>query len=136
MVTILFRQRIFSLLLLTAPVLMFGQHTSFKFIPAQYQLEHLKLNNKEDIGDFNDITEDKEGYLWLSSNKGLHVFDGNNTITYKNGNSQYMLAGDLVPRALFAFAKTGNANFWIQEENSGMLLFDPVKRRSPETLTS
>ncbi|MEP7376234.1 MAG: histidine kinase [Chitinophagaceae bacterium] len=113
-----------------------GQQPSYKLIPPQYELEHLKLNNKDDIGIFNDITEDKQGYLWLNSNKGLHVFDGNHTITYKNGNGQYMLMADSVYGVLYAFANTGNANFWIQEENSRMMLFDPVKRKLVESFTN
>ena len=130
-------QRIFHLLiLLITSVCTSGQEPSFKFIPPQYELEHLKLNNKDDIGSFGDITEDKQGYLWLSSNKGLHVFDGNHTITYQNGNSQFMLATDSVSGGLYAFANTGNANFWIQEENSRMLLFDPVKRKLVESFTN
>ena len=94
------------------------------------------MNNKEDLGEFNDITEDKQGYLWLNSSKGLHVFDGNHTITYNNGNSQYMLAADSVSEVLYSFANTGHANFWIQEENSRMLLFDPVKRKLVESFTN
>jgi len=113
-----------------------AQQPLYKLIPPQYELEHLKLNNKEDLGLFNDIKEDKQGYLWLSSTKGLHVFDGNHTITYKNGNSQYMLAADSVPGVLYAIANSSNANFWIQEENSRMLLFDPVKRRSVGSFTN
>jgi len=112
-----------------------GQQSSYRFIPPQYELEHLKLNNKEDIGFFNDIKEDKQGYLWLSSSKGLHVVDGNHTITYKNGNSQYKLLADSVSGVLFSFANSSNAAFWIQEENSRMLLFDPVKRKTAASFT-
>jgi two-component sensor histidine kinase len=113
-----------------------GQQPSYKFIPPQYELEHLKFNNKEDIGLFNDIAEDKEGYIWLNSTKGLHVFDGNHITTYKNGNNPFMLTADSVARPLYAFAKTANANFWIQEENSRMILFDPVKRKSLASFTN
>ncbi|MBI5856712.1 MAG: hypothetical protein HZB42_03595 [Sphingobacteriales bacterium] len=113
-----------------------AQQTSFTLAPPQYELEHLKLNNKEDIGLFNDITEDKQGYLWLNSTKGLQVFDGNHTITYKNGNSQYMLAPDSTAWPFYAFTKTANENFWIQEENTRMLLFNPVKRKLVESFTN
>ncbi len=129
--------RIFPLFVLLIPsVYTSGQQFSYKLIPPQYELEHLKLNNKDDIGRFNDVTEDKQGYLWLNSSKGLQVFDGNHTITYKNGNSQYMLAADSATFSFYAFTKMANENFWIQEENSRMLHFDPVKRKLVESFTN
>jgi len=123
------------LVLLLISVYTSGQQSSYRFIPPQYELEHLKLNNKEELGLFNDIKEDKQGYLWLTSTKGLHVVDGNHTVTYKNGNSQYKLAADSVSSTLFAFANSSDAGFWIQEENSRMLLFDPVKRKAVASFT-
>jgi len=98
--------RIFHLfILLITSAYTFGQEASFKFIPPQYELEHLKLNNKEDLGLFNDITEDKQGYLWMNSTKGLHVFDGNHITTYQNGNSQFMLAADSAAAPLYSIIK-------------------------------
>jgi hypothetical protein len=40
-----------------------AQRPVWKQVPPQYELEHIKLNNKQDIGLFNDINEDNEGYL-------------------------------------------------------------------------
>jgi signal transduction histidine kinase len=117
------------ILLLLISAFTYGQQPSYRFIPPQFELEHLRLNNKDDLGLFNDIKEDKQGYLWLTSTKGLHVVDGNHTVTYKNGNNQYKLAADSVSLTFFAFANSSDGCFWIQEENSRMLLFDPVKRK-------
>ena len=124
------------LFLLAISVYASGQQIPYKIIPPQYELEHLSLNNKEDPGLFYDITEDKQGYLWLASNKGLHVFDGSHTITYKNGNSQYMLATDSSAGGLFGFVRTKNDRLWILEENERILLFDPFKRKIISSFTN
>ena len=112
-----------------------GQQSPYKIITPQYELEHLKLNNKEDIGFFNDVAEDKEGYLWFSGTKGLHVFDGNRTVNYWNGNKQYMLAPDSVNIPFYSISKTADGSFWIQEEDERYILFDPGKRKSTAIFT-
>ena len=124
------------LFLLAISVYTSGQPPSYKVIDPQFELEHIKLNNKENIGLFYDITEDKQGYLWLAGSQGLHVFDGSQTITYKNGTSQHLLDTDSSQGVFFSFGKSVNKNFWIQEENARLLLFDPVKRKLVEKFTN
>ena len=121
-------------LLLQLPVA--AQQPPLKLIAPQFELEHIKLNNKEDIGLFNDVAEDKQGYLWLTGTKGLYVFDGNRTVTYANGNKQFRLANDSINKPLYYFAKNRDGSFWIQEENDRFILFDPSKRRSTATFTN
>lgn len=118
------------------PVYTYGQQSSYTLVPPEYELEHLKLNNKEDIGQLFDITEDKQGYLWLTSNKGLHVFDGSNTVTYKNGVRQFILDKDSSANTFFSLTENEDERFWIQEGNSRLLDFDPVKRKLVESLSN
>lgn len=93
------------------------------------------MNNKEDIGLFRDINEDEEGYLWLSGTKGLHVFDGNRTISYINGNKQYELGPDSIQQSLYTLLKNKDGHFLLQEENARLVLFDPVKRKCTNVFT-
>ncbi|MEP6676387.1 MAG: histidine kinase [Ferruginibacter sp.] len=106
-----------------------AQDPVYKLIPPKYELEHLKLNNKEDIGLFNDVIQDNEGYLWISGPKGLFAFDGNQTIVYKNGSKQYQLAPDSNRTAFFRIEKTHDGSLWIDQAFERLLRFDPVKRK-------
>ena len=100
-----------------------------KPIPPQYELENIKLNNKEDIGLFFDINDDSRGNLWLSGNKGLHVFDGNHIISYTSGKKQYSLLPDSALRVLHYIEKETNDRFIIQEERKRILQFDTRLRK-------
>jgi len=122
-------------LILLLPILTMAQQRVWKIIPPQYELEHIKLNNKQNIGLFNDVNEDSEGYLWICGTKGLHVFDGNRTITYNNGNTQFELTTDSVNKSLYHLAKDKAGCFWIQEENERLLFFDPRKRKCSSIFT-
>lgn len=119
----------------TIPAFIAGQNVTYKFISPQYELEHIKLNNTEDPGRLYDITEDKQGFIWLTSNKGLQAFDGNHTFSYRNGSKLYKLTADSSVHSLYAFIKLPDGSLWIQEENSRMLHFDPVKRKLTESFT-
>lgn len=123
------------LLLILASAAAVAQQVMYKSIPPQFELEHLKLNNKSDLGFFNDITEDKEGYIWLSSTKGLHVFDGIRTITYAKRNKQFLLCPDSVDRPLYYFSKNETGALWIQDENEQLILFDPIGRKCLKALS-
>ena len=88
---------------------------SYKHIEPLYELEHLKLNNKEDVGDFKDAVADREGFIWLSGSIGLSVFDGHSLISYTNKSNRY------------PFKTTSNANFGvIQMSNAGLLYLQEV----------
>jgi signal transduction histidine kinase len=112
-----------------------AQQLTYKLIPAQYELEHINLNSKQDLGAFADLNEDKDGYLWLSDVKGgLSVFDGNRTITYKNGNGVYSLLPDSTQNQLEYIQKTSDGKFWILEQPGRHILFDPYKRKTLATV--
>jgi two-component sensor histidine kinase len=105
-----------------------GQQLPYKLIPPQYELEHIKLNNKQNPGLFNDIIEDKEGYLWLNSTNGLHVFDGHITVTYSNGNKIYPISPDSASNIFSFFSQEQAGNFWTLEDNKRIIQFNPAKR--------
>lgn len=115
-------------MLLAVPVFTTAQQPAYRLIPVQYELEHIKLNNKEDIGLFNGVTEDKEGYLWLTGTKGFHVYDGQNIITYGNGNKMHPLARSPQTNVFGYISKDSAGNFWIVDENRRFIQFDPARR--------
>ncbi|MBC7872603.1 MAG: hypothetical protein H7Y01_01330 [Ferruginibacter sp.] len=118
----------YLLLLLILSRQISGQQAPYKFIPPQYELEHIKLNNKEDLGLFNDIKEDKEGYLWLSGTKGLSVFDGHTTITYANGNKAFGLGHYTGNNSFGYFSPDQDGNFWIASDSRRFIKLDPARR--------
>ncbi len=111
-------QNILLFIILAASQITYGQQPVYTLISPQYELEHIKLNNKEDIGLLNDITESREGYLLLSSTKGLHIFDGHNLVTYSNGNKAFGLRTNSNDNALGQFSKDHFGNHWIPSGNS------------------
>jgi hypothetical protein len=65
----------------------------------------------------------------------LQVFDGNRTISYTNGNKQYELASGSIQQPLYTLLKNNDGNFWIQEENISLLLFEPGTRKCTTVFT-
>ncbi len=125
----LFSHRIFQLFMfLTASLLTYGQQPAYTLIPPQYELQHIKLNNKEDIGQFNDITEDKEGYLWLSSTKGLSVYDGHTLVTYINGNKAFGLGPYRDNNVFGQFSPDQYGNYWIASDSRRFIKFNSTRR--------
>lgn len=110
-----------------------AQLQTYKVIPPQYELEHLKLNLKKDAGIFNDITEDKEGNLWLSSTSGIYVFDGHNTISYTNGDKVFQVNPDSATNIFGTFSPAASGSFWVTQENEYVIPFNPASRKVVDT---
>ncbi|MGZ3835046.1 MAG: sensor histidine kinase [Mucilaginibacter sp.] len=100
------------------------------FATMQYcnaQSDHLSfdhLNIKEGLPDnnINDIVQDKEGYIWLTSVKGIVRFDGYQVKAYKPG-----VEGKTGVPA-YAFTNTfldKNHNLWANSLTSGLYKYDP-----------
>lgn len=100
----------------------FSQKTAFKSITPQYDLKLVKLNSKEDLGLFNDIYEDDEGYIWLSSANGLHVFDGNKTVSYTDGKGPFGYNIDSKSRPFIFFTQEKKNKFWVQQTGNRLIL--------------
>ena len=105
-----------------------GQNASFKIINPEYELKMVRLNSTEDLGQFNDIMEDDEGYVWFSSAAGLHVFDGNKTVTYTGDKGQFGFNTDSVSRPFIFFNRAGKHTMWVQQSGKRMLQINTQQR--------
>lgn len=105
-----------------------GQNTRFKIIDPEYELKMVRLNSTEDLGQFNDIMEDDEGYVWFSSATGLHVFDGNRTVTYTGNKGQFGFDTDSISRPFIYFNKAGKHRMWVQQSGNRMQQINTQQR--------
>ncbi len=105
-----------------------GQNASFKIINPEYELKMVRLNSTEDLGQFNDIMEDDEGYVWFSSATGLHVFDGNRTVTYTGDKGQFGFNTDSVSRPFIFFNNAGKHRMWVQQSGNRLLQINTQQR--------
>lgn len=71
-----------------------------------------------------DITQDKQGCIWLATESGLNLFDGNTFTVYKKNNSD--VSGNEL-NTLF-FDETENT-LWIGTQRDGISLFDCASRQ-------
>ena len=53
-----------------------------------YLLKHLGVEDGLSNNYVTNITQDKQGYIWIATESGLSRFDGRNFTTYKDNNSE------------------------------------------------
>ena len=111
-----------------------GQSALYKTIPPQFELERIKLNTTGS-GFFNDITEDREGYVWLASSTGLHVFDGRNLFSYSSGSKGYPISRRSLTNIIGQMITDTEGRFWIVD-GQYVFLFDPVGRTVIDSFTT
>jgi signal transduction histidine kinase/ligand-binding sensor domain-containing protein/DNA-binding response OmpR family regulator len=73
-----------------------------------------------------DITQDKQGFLWIATESGLNKFDGNRFITFKKYQSG--ISSDQLNKVL---SDPDNNTLWIATQRDGLCAFD----YSTETFT-
>lgn len=64
------------------------------------------------------ISQTKDGYLWIGTEKGLVRFDGFNFQTYDQANTQGMLS-----RAVQGLTTDADGNLWIQQQDTTLLRY-------------
>lgn len=106
-----------------------AQVPAFKMTQPQYELEYIPFNNKNDLGLFEDVNEDNDGNLWISSTKGLNFFDGMQIISYKSGSNPFSLLSGAKMGWLYYLKKDRKGNFWIQEGEKRNFYFDIQRRK-------
>ncbi len=102
----------------------------YRFIPPQYELSPVPLNSVSDFGLFYDAIEDEEGFIWLSSNKGIYAYDGYHLTGYTNRDKAYPLRSDSSQEYLGTWTSAPSGLLYVQGTTSYRILcFDPVKRK-------
>ncbi|WP_336515437.1 two-component regulator propeller domain-containing protein [Pollutibacter soli] len=69
------------------------------------------------------ITQDKTGFLWLATKRGLYRYDGYRYSTYKNNSHDQ---NSIVSDALEAVVCDSSGNIWIGTGDKGLDKLDPV----------
>jgi len=69
------------------------------------------------------IVQDKQGYMWFSSKKGLYRYDGYNFISYKNDPLNLNSLGN---NSLECLAVDSSGILWIGTVGGGLDRFDPI----------
>ncbi|HEV8506179.1 MAG TPA: two-component regulator propeller domain-containing protein, partial [Chitinophagaceae bacterium] len=72
------------------------------------------------------IAQDKQGYMWFGSKKGLYRYDGYNFISYKN---DPLNLNSLASNSLESLAIDSTSTVWIGTFGSGLDRFDPVAEK-------
>lgn len=123
--------KIFYFFVLTLlPFIAFAQQPSYKLIPNEYELEYVQLNQKEDVGYFNDVGEDDEGYIWVTGTRGINVYDGHNFVSYTNQNDRYPLGlGSLNENYYYISKKKKSLLYMLGSVNNLLLSFEQKKER-------
>lgn len=112
-----FRIPIFLLLSIHLfPTILVGQAPAFREAKVSFDVELVDLNFKGEKGIFYRMVEDKEGFLWIAGSAGLHVFDGQQTITYGNGSQQYPLGPDSLSTKLDDIQLDMDQNLYISRK--------------------
>ena len=69
------------------------------------------------------IVQDKLGYMWMASKKGLYRYDGYNFVSYKNNP---LNPNSLASNALESICLDSSGILWIGTFGSGLERFDPM----------
>jgi signal transduction histidine kinase len=101
-----------------------GQQQGYTFIPAEYELQHIKLNIKGELGYIHDIKEDEKGNLWIGSSEGLHVYDGYNVVTYRTDSKTYPLKTGVSSNSFHFFTDDYAGNLWISDNSKAYFKFN------------
>ncbi len=90
--------------------------------PNHLSFDHLNIKEGLPDNNINDIVQDKQGYIWLTSVKGIVRFDGYQVKAYKPG------IEDKTGVPAYAFTNTfldKNQNLWANSLTSGLYKYDP-----------
>lgn len=122
------RQLICFAFLFFISVKTYEQPGGFTKIPPQFEVEKIPISSNKDFGLFADIREDQAGYLWMTGNKGLHVFDGDHIITYNSSNLPYRMQIDSGSNEYKTLAAGEKNIYQFVEGSRRIICWDPVQR--------
>ncbi|MEP6796126.1 MAG: triple tyrosine motif-containing protein [Saprospiraceae bacterium] len=104
----------------------------YRAISPQNEIYSLNLNAAENTGLLFNMVQDNDGYLWISTSKGLLVFDGKNSVTYTPGNPIFPIDGANDLSSDFDYLwKNHEGNIYANRAQYGdVVVIDPKRRKS------
>ena len=108
-------------LLVSFSCLLYGQAQDKKFV-----FNRVLAPDGSNFLHITGITQDRSGYLWLSSKKGFYRYDGYQMTSYKN---DPLDANSLPANELEAICTDKDGNIWLGSLGAGVLKFDPVREK-------
>ncbi len=102
----------------------------YKLISPQYQIEPVTLNTSEDAGLFVNMLQDNQGYLWITTTKGILVFDGQESVLYQAGHPRFPMAINSGQVGSYSIKADGDGILYTEHQDVNKIAgFDPVQRR-------
>ncbi|HZV69505.1 MAG TPA: histidine kinase [Saprospiraceae bacterium] len=103
---------------------------TYKSITPQHELYHVDLNASENFGLMTNMIQDNDGYLWISSSRGLLVFDGNKTVTYSPDDPKYPMGSSIEKsRGYHYLRKDNEGKIYVSiSPHADILSIDPLDR--------
>jgi len=87
-----------------------------------FKFEHLTVNEGLSHSDAMAVVQDKDGFIWVGTNKGLDRYDGytlkNYRLPYRNVNGQYT-------NRVLGLHLSPDKTLWVVPETQGIFYYDP-----------
>lgn len=88
-----------------------------------FKFEHITVNEGLSHSDAMAVVQDKDGFIWVGTNKGLDRYDGytlkNYRLPYRNVNGQYT-------NRVLGLHLSPDKTLWVVPETQGVFYYDPV----------
>lgn len=90
-------------------------------VPEQYAFTHYKLSDGLASNVVNNIVQDNQGFMWLSTNNGLQRFDGNGFLTFRSDAGK---AAGLPSDEVTQVFKDSKGRLWVATTNNKVGIFN------------
>ncbi len=93
--------------------------------PKHIQFGHLTTDNGLSNSWVHSIIQDKYGFIWIATEDGLNLYDGNNFKVYKNNyRDQYSICNN----GILCLLEDSKGNLWIGTR-AGLVFYDRINER-------
>ena len=101
-----------------------------KLIPNEYEVEMLAPEILSTHDGIQKIFQDKKGYLWFTSFKGLTCYDGQNFVTYNNAGNEHEMVITEEGLGFISIECADSIHMWVEERTTyDLILFNAETRK-------
>lgn len=93
-------------------------------VSAQYNFFHLTAENGLFSSNIRCIVQDYQDFVWIGTEDGLHRYDGNSLVVYKNDPED---STSLTSNFILSLFQDSKKNLWIGTLDGGLLIYDRAK---------